>query len=392
MKSRLILLFIVVFLATPLWMRIAWEFSPEKKLNVLIVDKTVLNANSYKHRSINWILDHEKYVKADASFYNINKDYFGFFPKDDERYEIRDFDNLNEPEVDSMALANDVAYFADTYGVLGNEWYKHLDRNDNSGSIYGGLSEKDLMMMRRMREAGKLVIAEFNTIGFPTPSEMRKRFEELYGISWTGWMLRSIASLDTVNNPDLPRWIVRTYKQANSGRWPFKQAGMLCVHESGRIIILEEGKELTSWIPVINASSDFQDEMNVPGQLIYPYWMDVWTNNNDSNKIVARYSLPVTAAGKNMLTNQGIPVEFPAIIRRDNGFRFYYFCGDFADNPTKFRFAQLEGVAKLKFLLYNAIDKTDRNRFFWEFYLPMMQRILANEYKRSPNYKKGLIF
>ena len=109
MKSRLILLFIVVFLATPLWMRIAWEFSPEKKLNVLIVDKTVLNANSYKHRSINWILDHEKYVKADASFYNINKDYFGFFPKDDERYEIRDFDNLNEPEVDSMALANDVA-------------------------------------------------------------------------------------------------------------------------------------------------------------------------------------------------------------------------------------------------------------------------------------------
>lgn len=392
MKSRLILLFIVLFLATPLWMRIAWEFSPEKKLNILIVDKTVLNANSYKHRSINWILDHEKYVKLDGSFYDINQDYFGFFPKDDERYEIRDFDKFNEPEVDSTSVANDIAYFADTYGVLGNEWYKHLDRNDNSGSIYGGLSEKDLMMMRRMKDANKLVIAEFNTIGFPTPSEMRRQFEQLYGISWTGWMIRSIASLDTLNNPDLPRWIVRTYRQANSGRWPFTAAGILCVHESGKVLILENGRELKDWIPVINATANFQDEMGVPSQLIYPYWMDVWKNNNDSNQVVANYSIPVTAAGMNMLSSEGISAEFPAIIRRTTGSRFYYFCGDFADNPTKFRFAQLEGVSKLKFLLYNAIDKTDRNRFFWEFYLPMMQRILKDEYKRSPNYEKGLIF
>ena len=392
MKSRLILLFIVIFLATPLWMRVAWEFSPEKKLNLLIIDKTVLNANSFKHRSINWILDHEKYVKSDASFYDINKDYYGFFPKEDERYEINDFDKLNEPEVDSVAKANDLAYFADTYGILGNEWYKHLDRNDNSGSIYGGLSEKDLMMMRKLKDAGKLVIAEFNTIGFPTPSEMRKRFEELYGITWTGWMIRSIASLDTLNNPDLPRWVISSYRESNNGRWPFKSAGMLCVHESGSVVVLEVGRELNDWIPVINTSSKFQEEAGVPAQLIYPYWMDVWKSNNDSNEVVASYAMPVSVTGKAALQSNNIPVEFPAIIRRNAGFRFYYFCGDFADNPTKFRFAQLEGVARLKFLLYNAIDKTDRNRFFWEYYLPMMQYILKAEYKRSPNYEKGLIF
>ncbi len=392
MKSRLILLFIILFLATPLWMRIGWEFSPLKKLNVLIVDKTVLDANSYKHRSINWILDHEKYTKSDGSSYDINKDYFGFFPASDEKYAIRDFDKMNEPEVDSTAAANELAYFADTYGVLGNEWYRHRDRNENSGSIYGGLSEKDLLLMSKLKDKGKLLIAEFNTIGFPTPVDMRLRFEKMFGINWTGWMIRSIASLDTVNNPDLPKWIVKTYKQDNNGRWPFTNPGILCVHESGKVLVLEEGKELKDWIPTIFTRRSFQDETGVPEKLIYPYWMDVWINKNDSNEVVANYSLPLTKSGEMLLAKNQIPLNFPAIIRRSNGFRFYYFCGDFADNPTKFRFAQLAGVTGLKFLLYNAVDRTDRNRFFWEYYLPLMDAILKDAYRRSPNYETGTIF
>lgn len=392
MKSRLILLVIVLFLATPLWMRIAWEFSPTKRLNVIIADKTVLDANSYKHRSINWILDHHKYVKEDGGSYDINKDYFGFFPQQDEQYTIRDFDNLNEPELDSMSKVNDLLYIADTYGILGNEWYRHRDRNENSGSIYGGLTEKDLLLIQKMDDADKLVVAEFNTVGFPTPLALRLRFEQKLGMTWTGWMIRSIASLDTVNNPDLPRWIVKTYRQANNGRWPFQKPGILCVHESGRVLVLEEGRELTSWIPELVTRRSFCDQTGVPERLIYPYWMDVWSNMNDSNEVVANYALPLTDAGKRILTEQKVPLTFPAIVRRTSGFRFYYFCGDYADNPTKFRFAQLAGVTGIKFLLYNAIDQTDRNRFFWEYYLPLMSSILRDEYRRSPRYEAGLIF
>jgi len=81
-----------------------------------------------------------------------------------------------------------------------------------------------------------------------------------------------------------------------------------------------------------------------------------------------------------VLRKNGIPRVFPAIVHRNKGYIFYYFCGDFADNPTKFRFAKLDGITGLKFLLYNAKDRTDRNRFFWEFYLPMMQNILQETY------------
>lgn len=382
MKSRLILTFIVFLLATPLWMRIGWEFSFRKKLNLLIVDKTVLNSNSFKHRSINWILDYEKYTKADGSYYDINKDYFGFFPKEDEKYELNDFEKLNEPEVDSLSKVYDLAYFADTYGVLGNEWYRHRDINDNSESIYGGLSEKDLLLMSKMKANKKPVIAEFNTIGYPTPTDVRKRFQNMWNIEWTGWMARYIGSLDTVNNPDLPQWIVRSYKKENNGQWKFKNDGMLFINLDGRVLVLENGKELRDPIPLIYTDLKNQKKYGVPSSMIYPYWIDIMKNKNDTNQIISKYVIGTNPEGEALLSANGIPKIFPAIIHRDINYNFYYFCGDFADNPTKFRFAKLKGISGLKFLMYNAVDLTDRNRFFWEFYLPMMQTILNKSYAK----------
>lgn len=383
MKSRLILWTIVFFLATPLWMRIGWEFSPKRPLSILIMDKTVMDENSYKHRSVNWILDHEKYTKPDGNFYDINKDYYGFFPGQNEKYTIRDLEKMNDPEVDSVSKVYDIAYFTDTYGILGNEWYKHRDIHDRSQSIYGGLSEKDLLLMRKMKEHKKPVLAEFNSIGYPTPLHVRKEFESHFAIEWTGWMARYITSLDTVNNPDLPAWIVRNYKKENGGIWRFKKAGMLFVHEDGRVIVLEEGSELEDAIPVIITEKKYQAEYEIPAVLIYPYWTDIMVNKSDSNEIVSRYKIGTTPSGEELLAKNNIPKIYPAIIRRKGDFSFHYFCGDFADNPTKFRFAKLDGISALKFLMYNAVDKTDRNRFFWEFYLPMMQNILKTTYENK---------
>ena len=380
MKSRTILIFIVIFLLTPLWMRIAWEIGNKKSLNLLIVDKTVLTSNSFKHRSVNWILDYEKYTKSNGGFYDINRDYFGFFPLENEKYVIQDFDKMNESDLDSMASAYDMVYFTDTYGILGNEWYRHRDPNENSESIYGGLSEKDILLLKKMKERNKPILTEFNTIGYPTPLSVRKNFEEMFGIEWTGWMARYISSLDTVNNPDLPKWIIRRYKDTHGGWWNFHKEGMLFIHESGKILVLEKDKELSEAIPKIYTDKIYQSQLGVPGVIIYPYWIDIMMNKNDTNEVVSKYILATKKVGDDLLKNNGIPKTFPAIIHRKKGYSFYYFCGDFADNPTKFRFAKLYGITGLKFLMYNAVDVTDRNRFFWEFYLPMMQTILGETY------------
>ncbi len=381
MKSRNILFLIVFLLATPLWMRLSWEIVRKKSLNLAIVDKTVVNSNSYKHRSINWILDYEKYTRSNGSYYEIDKDYFGFFPSENEKYNIHDFEKMSESDLDSMAAVYDAIYFTDTYGVLENEWYRHRDRNENSISIYGGLSEKDLLFLKKMKERSKPVLAEFNTIAFPTPLDVRLNFESMFGIKWTGWMARYISSLDTLNNPDLPHWIVDKYKKENSGTWNFKKEGMLFIHESGKVLVLEKDNELREAIPKIYTDKKYQGRFDIPLKIIYPYWIDIVLNQNDTNQIVSSYFIETSGKGEELLKSNGIPSSFPAIINRDIGYTFYYFCGDFADNPTKFRFAKLFGIKGLKFLMYNAVDVTDRNRFFWEFYLPMMQSIFNETYK-----------
>ena len=388
MKSRLILWTFVFFLLTPAWMRIAWEFTPKKVLNLMIVDKTVLNTSGVKHRSVNWILDHEKYIKSDSNFYEIDKDYYGFFPGENENYTIRDFDNMSDEELDSTADLNDAIYFTDTYGVFVNEWYRHRDIHEESHSIYGGLSEKDLKMMQKMKLRKKLILTEFNMIGTPTPADVRLSFENIFRIKWTGWIARSISSLDTVNNPDLPAWIVRAYKKSHYNTWNFKNAGMLFLHENGTVVVLEEGKDLSVAIPSIVTDKVSQSRFGVPGTIIYPYWMDIWKNETDSNSVRANYIINTTTAGLELLTANGIPKVFPAIFEHRGDYRFFYFCGDFADNPTKFRFAKLSGITGLKFLMYNAKDDTDRNRFFWEFYLPLMQNILGDYYAELPMVRR----
>ena len=380
MKSSTILLILLILLATPLWMRIAWEIGNKKSLNLIIVDKTVINTNSLKHRSVNWILDYEKYTKSNGSFYDINKDYFGFFPQENEKYTIRDFEKMNESDLDSVSAVYDMIYFTDTYGIMGNEWYQHRDINENSESIYGGLSEKDIMLLKKMKERRKPILTEYNTIGYPTPADVRKSFEKLFGIEWTGWMARYISSLDTINNPDLPKWIVRNYKKTHGGIWRFHNEGILFIHESGRVLVLEQGVELTEAIPEIFTAKNYQSQYGVPDDMIYPYWIDIIINRNDTNKIVSNYRINTTARGDSLLESYDVPKVFPAIIHRSVDYTFYYFCGDFADNPTKFRFAKLDGITGLKFLMYNAKDVTDRNRFFWEFYMPMMQTILQDAY------------
>lgn len=347
----------------------------------MIVDKTVINSNSIKHRSVNWILDYEKFTRKNGEFYDISKDYFGFFPDEDEKYQIHDFEKMDDIDLDSLSAVYDMAYFTDTYGVMGNEWYRHRDINETSKSIYGGLSEKDIVLLRKLKKRNKPIITEYNTMGFPTPFDVRKSFQDMFGLEWTGWMGRYIASLDTINNPDLPKWIVLAFRNQNKQSWTYKEEGMIFFHIDGRVAVLEKGRHLNNPMPQIYTDKKNQTEYNVPGTMIYPFWIDIVTNKNDSNEVISKYLLSPTWEGAKLLAKYNIPKIFPAIIHRSKPYTFYYFCGDFADNPTKFRFAKLEGITGLKFLMYNAVDITDRNRFFWEFYMPMMQSIMDDCYQ-----------
>jgi hypothetical protein len=88
------------------------------------------------------------------------------------------------------------------------------------------------------------------------------------------------------------------------------------------------------------------------------------------------------------LADNNIPSQFPAIIEHyRNDYKFYYFCGDFADNPISQGGSYFKGISLFRKLFYNDDIAAERVSFFWEFYRPMINKIL-DDYDKDMKAEK----
>lgn len=376
---RLILRWLLIIFITLPIISLAWWYvvKDTKPLNLLILDKTVLNTEGNEHRSFNWILEHLKYAKPDGNFYEIESDYKGFFPLDSFKYYLNDLDQYSYDQLDSMTWDLDMVYYTDCYGIYTNEWHAHSESTEHSPLIYGGMSMKDFQVLKHMKDKDKLIISEFNLIATPTPYRVRRATENEFGMEWSGWTGRYFGSLDTLVNPEIPHWIVRLYTE-QYGPWKFTKSGIVFVHVSERIVILENEEELDHEIPIINTPPHIAEKFGVVDYVRYPFWFDI-TYAKEDTAIMATYRIYPNEKGDSILALNRIPKEFPAIISRPDKHRFYYFAGDFADNPISYWAVRSSGIEYFDVFLYNNQEFTDRRKFFWRYYEPLMSTIL-NEY------------
>ncbi|MFI5453677.1 hypothetical protein ACHMWN_16175 [Pedobacter sp. UC225_61] len=380
MKRNKLLLILWLIPAIPLLMLIVWFLTPKTKLVVAIVDKTVLTRDGQEHISLDWVLNQEKFTKTSKKRYHVGNDYFGFFPKDKERFRLKGLERFTNNQLKQLSDDANLAYFTDTYGIYKKEWYNEQNAERSSGILYGGLSTNDLDFLEMMKAKHKLIITEFNTIGSPTSVENRNRFEQLFGMHWTGWTARYFNSLDTAVNMELPKWLVQNYKAANNKKWPFKRSGIAFVSDFDQVVILEDSTHLSNPLPYIVSSKYGQDKFSLPEKIKYPFWFDVIVPNQQINKRVADFKIYLNQKGKIELKKYGIPESFPAVLMHNAAdYQFYYFSGDFCDNPISMTSSYFKGIGFFKFLLFDTQDPMERKSFFWNFYRPMLTTILKDE-------------
>ncbi len=378
MKAKPIInvfVFFLIFLPFFLW--ISWVISPKTPLKIMIADKTIGNDNAIEHRSFFWILTHYKFVKPNNTPYLTHKDYFGYFPKEKKGFQINDMKNFNSSQIDSLSTFYDMAYYTDTYGVYNKKVNSETSEDGSLEKNYGGLNQNDFLFLKKMKEKKKLIIAEFNLLAAPTEKSLQLKTQKMLGIIWSGWTSRFFESLDTVKNTELPKWVIQLYKQQHENNWPFKNSGIVFVNEDETIAILENKTNLTHPVPIIYTSTYGQKKFDVPYKVNYPYWTDITYPTNSSHKIVSYYKIGTNKSGDSILAHHGIPHVFPAVIESQDS-RFYYFCGDFADNPVNDRFAKFNGIGCFEMFLLNEYDINSRMPFFWRFYVPMVKNILKN--------------
>jgi hypothetical protein len=373
---------LAILLLLPLWMFIAWLSTGKRKMVIAIIDKTVLTTAGREHISLNWVLNQEKFSKTNTELYNRERDYYGFFPMDDEKFRLKGLERFTNMQLDRLSSDADAAYITDAYGIFKNEWYRQGDAKERSGIVYGGLSKQDFYLLQQLQAKHKLIITEFNCLASPTSPAIRSAFENNFGVKWTGWIGRYFDSFDTARNKELPRWLINNYRVQHNGAWPFKKSGIVFIHSDDRVVILENETHLQQPLPNIYSTAEGRDHYGLPEKTAYAFWFDIIEPDTSANHIISRFRIDVNEKGKKELQANGLPESFPAItghINRD--YRFFYFSADFADNPISLTSSYFKGVHFFKNFLYNKRDLEDRKRFFWNLYRPLVTTILNDYYQ-----------
>ena len=349
-----------------------------------IIDKTALSTSGQEHVSLNWVLNHERFTKTSSEPYRVSQDYFGFFPLQKEAFRLKGLERFTAQQLEQLSNDCSAAYFTDTYGVFSNEWYTGKNMTERSGIVYGGMSSEDIKLLTKMKEKHKLIITEFNSIGSPTPPEIRQQFENLFAMKWSGWIGRYFETFDTTLNKELPRWLINNYLRRNNNQWPFTKPGVAFVSDKDEVVILEETTHLQDPLPHIITGKAARQAYGLPEKIKYSFWFDVMMPDTTVNEVAASFNLDVNNAGQQVLGRHNIPASFPAVIRhKGKDYGFYYFCADFCDNPVTMMASYFKGISFFSFLFYNETDPMERKSFFWKYYRPLLTKILSDHYEKG---------
>ncbi len=373
-KTIVIILIILVLVPVSSW--IGWSFKPSKPLNILVMNKTVLDLGKKEHRAVFWMLLNEKFVKSDGKVYRMEKDYYGFHPVKPlktRKYEVR---RIKLEQAEKLASEYDMAYYSDTYGVFFNEWYRRESGKGKGTLIEGGLNNSDYVFLKKMLDQNKMVIAEYNFFAPPTIGLVRRKMENLLGIHWTNWTGTYVKNLDQGKSKDLPDWVVGIYKKRHNGEWPFSGPGIILVNEPGQqVVVLEAGKHLDMTVPEIQTTEFGLEQYELPETVHFPEWFDII--DAMSNHTVADYKIHITIEGKAMLDEFNIPSRFPAVIQSSGSSPFLYLAGNFSDYPVRMWNAKLQGIRTFANVFYSNKEHS-ASKFYWTFYVPLASQVLTD--------------
>ena len=374
----IVIIILVVLLALPVINLLRWTFQTKKPLDIIIVDKTVSTFEYVKHKSLNWVLTNDRFVKKEKkSSYSYRKDYYGFMPTRPKRAKLWHRNDYRLADVINLAEQTDIIYFTDTYGVFFNDWYQGINKSRRSRKLYGGLNSNDRLLIKEMKERNKLVVLEYNAFEYPTSAYETYMIQEHLGIKYLEWTGKYFTSLDTLSE-DFPIWMTAMYRKQYKKPWTFSKPGIVLLRDKA-IIVLEEGTHVNSQPVQIVTDTAYCAKYNIPESISFSEWFDVI--DPLANNVISNFKLNTTTAGDSALLEYGLDNMFPAVTQEPVYQRTYYFSGDFTSTDLPVWTSKLRGVEKLKGILYSK-KPDDSRRFFWLYYKPLVGGII-NEYYES---------
>jgi hypothetical protein len=364
--KKLLLLVLLVLIAGP---PIAWKLQNDRRLAVTILDASVQDAQRTEHAGLIWLMEQIRIRKTDGRPYLLD-DYYGYHPGADEEVRPLDPDILEKTEL---------LYIADGRGVWRSslESFELMRNRDRDELVHSGFSAAEVNAITRyIGDGGRTVGEGLLFYARHGGENSRRRLEEAFGVTWTGWIGGWFKNLNNVN--ELPFWVRGLYERTTQKIWPYSGPGVLFIHpESGRFVFLSPGIELRSPRPelVINRRARALQE-GVEGNIPIWGWFEV-VEANDPEQIFASVRLDLTGAGENALDEARIPHSFPAVVARWIDQNTYYLAVDLSHVPTWLGPAQVRWMPEIRGQLAPWVEtQVPGEHEFWKFYIPFLRNLL----------------
>ncbi|GMQ24038.1 hypothetical protein Aoki45_07200 [Algoriphagus sp. oki45] len=363
---------LILFVGLPLLSFLIWRFFPDKKLQVILIDKTVPNRDYREHAGVIWALNHGKFKMGSGEEYLVDQDYYGFFPAEnkEDKGVVKDLEGKSEEEIKKMVSESDIVVLSDTYGVYESDF----GQVQQEKKIYGGLGKSEIELIRQAKEQGKYLIAEFNSMASPTPKSIRSEFENLMGVKWTGWIARYFDELNPAINEEIPLWLVEMYSFQEEN-WGFSGPGMVFIRDTGEVEVFVYGTDYQNKVPLVRTQKMNKHGYKLPQVIPYPDWIDIVLVERDY-QVISYFDIDPSTSGYERLRKMGLPRFFPsAVFREINGGRQYYFSGDFSDMDPNLGYHTFAGLPMLWRGFYVTADHTNRHSFYWNYFQPLLEQV-----------------
>jgi hypothetical protein len=342
--THLVILMVVLGLLLPLllWPGIAalvWSLRPESTLSLVVYDQTVPDASYLEHASLGLVLEYEKvpFAKEDS--------FIGAGPG-------------GAPHGAWPTTAPDLIMLVDAYGVYVDEGGEVSDQGTNR--LTDALGEEDVETVLDWAASGTMVFGEFNILGEPTESPASQRLQELFGVERTGWAGRPFDDLAAV-----PERLIALA----GGTWDYTGGGivLLAPGPEGAAVVVLTADELADPLPVV--------EGTLPGSgRSAAARLDGWFEIIDAapgTEVDMLMRLPVNESGRALLSQAGIPTEWPFLVRTEKSL---YLAADASENSVEFPLRRMTGSPALM----RVLPQSPETEFFYRVYMPVVRWLVDN--------------
>lgn len=343
--------FALALIGVALIPRLAWWDRDPVELELAVAGPPTIHGETVPPKGLSWILNHLKATPVGKDGWNLSSG--GLSPAD-----LRG--------ISAVYLTGGLSAAMHSLEASGAEDPVELSR-------HAWLSASDARALSEFTSRGEAVVGEGGLLATMLDAEALWRVEDCFRVKWTGWIGLSVEDIGDPSQS--PGWVLKRLRE--SGDMTTVGGPAVVLMNQDLTIVLRPGIDLEERVHEIAWLEDPQWTSDEGPSSVVPYrgWFEV-VKPKGICRVLAEHRLRVNERGEEKLASAGLSKAFPCFVICEGSCVGYYIAASFSHEGPNDLWTRLAGYPGFASFISSTFG-LGVDRAFWEFYYPLMRRVLV---------------